>query len=353
VIDRNLLPRRIIFDTGVFFRGLGERPQEPDSTVCAALFEAAIKNGAMIYVAAPTLTEHLRWKDHKKIPHEASIRFVAFDEEAARLLGEIDNAVVQSVKDTFGLPINYLRYDAMIAACAKRLVASAVRESQKKGRTAPTIHFVTLDGGAHMRAFLQGLDMADMVRHPREYLLPIMTLIDAPAKEGTEILVAGSAPSDPGGGPPPTESNTAPAPKEAHTEVTPPVAGETKSAEAPAVKSMVEPTAGTSEPVPQAAKQAATTNEEPVVAAKEGESRSTPPQDRETAYRAAAKLFVNENKDFPQESPEGQAPVQPATPQAGASDRVSAGYDGGGRPPPSDEHAAAPGQEEVATVAGS
>ncbi|MDC0722549.1 hypothetical protein [Nannocystis bainbridge] len=138
-------------DTGVFMRFLGERPEEPVSRECVKFCQAMCSTGRELFVAAPTIAELMRQRG-QPIPHVKGITVVAFDERAATILGlRMPMAKLHAVKTSTGLSHTYLKYDAMIAACALRCNASTM---------------VAIDGD-HV-ALLR--DLAVAVRHPKDFL---------------------------------------------------------------------------------------------------------------------------------------------------------------------------------------
>jgi predicted nucleic acid-binding protein len=131
-IDISKLPQRALFDTGVVIRALGERPGDPESHLCERLWEAMLVNGRDILIAAPSIAEMYRHSGKVSLPHRKNIEVVAFDAQAAVLLGtKFPKAVLDAEVKTTGLVKNYIKYDALIAATASRYRAT---------------HIVTLDG---------------------------------------------------------------------------------------------------------------------------------------------------------------------------------------------------------------
>jgi len=124
-IDPDLLPEKCLLDTGVLIRALGQR-QDAESEVCRDFFDAMLLAKKIILVAAPTVAEMLRGNP-QKLPRTRSIIVVAFDREAAELLGtEIPVAVLKETAKTTGLPHTYMKFDGMIVACAKRWQADCI-----------------------------------------------------------------------------------------------------------------------------------------------------------------------------------------------------------------------------------
>jgi predicted nucleic acid-binding protein len=121
MIDPKLLPKTAMIDTGVLIRGLGERPEHPESLMCREFFDGMVSAGRQILIAAPTLAEYLRKTDAAAPPPQfAEVLVVAFDDRAARFLGErFTEATLHELAQEMGLPVFYFKYDAMIVSCAK------------------------------------------------------------------------------------------------------------------------------------------------------------------------------------------------------------------------------------------
>lgn len=125
IVDRKLLPANALVDTGVFIRFLGER-NDARTEACKGFCEAMLNEGRNLYVAAPTLAEVMRHKG-KPIPHQKGIVVVAFDQVAAELLAlQMPMAKLQEAKTLVGTSLTYLKYDAMIVACALRAKTAAI-----------------------------------------------------------------------------------------------------------------------------------------------------------------------------------------------------------------------------------
>ena len=119
-IDTKLLPGRCLVDTGVLIRAMGQFEDET-AGLCQAFFDAMVKSkNKRMYVAAPTVAEMLRGNP-QPLPRTRSLVVVSFDNSAAELLGtEIPVRVLKELRANTGLSLSYLKYDAMIVACAKR-----------------------------------------------------------------------------------------------------------------------------------------------------------------------------------------------------------------------------------------
>jgi predicted nucleic acid-binding protein len=125
--DRDPLPRRPLIDTGVLIRALGERPDDRYSPICAGLFQDLLAASAEILIAAPSISEILRFGRSQPVPRYRLVQVVSFDERAADWLGNhLPEAVLESVKTLTGLPRHYIKYDALIVACAARHKADCI-----------------------------------------------------------------------------------------------------------------------------------------------------------------------------------------------------------------------------------
>jgi len=116
-----------------------------------------IDEGRKLWVAAPTVAEVIRHKG-SATPRVRGIAVVAFDDRAAELLGaRMPMAKMHEAKTLTGLSLSYLKYDAMIVACAIRIGVPVV---------------VSLDGDHPVLA----KDMSLTVRKPSDYYAAQMTL---------------------------------------------------------------------------------------------------------------------------------------------------------------------------------
>jgi len=131
-IDPTTLPQRALVDTGVLIRALGERPSDPNSPVCEAFWTAMLENSRELLIAAPSLAEMIRQEGKGSFPRRRGVEVVAFDDRAAQELGRrFPERVLQLERDATSLPKHYIKYDALIVACAIRHKAT---------------HVITLDG---------------------------------------------------------------------------------------------------------------------------------------------------------------------------------------------------------------
>jgi len=166
-MDPSRLPSRVLLDTTVFIRAMGEHKADPRSLDCTDFVEAMVAAGKDVLVAAPSLAEMLRGMAMPAVPNTGAIAVVAFDDVAAVELGTKFPA--KTLKTVPGsLPATYLKYDAMIAACAMR---------HRCG------YLITLDTNLHTQV-PAGLKLAA----PGEFCAKQMQLVAVPAlptKKGT------------------------------------------------------------------------------------------------------------------------------------------------------------------------
>ncbi len=120
-MDPALLLPRALLDSSVLFGALGSRDSAEDAEACRKLLEAMIENGKTVLIAAPSITELLRGESPVEPPKTMGIIVVGFDDQAARLLAEdFPQEVLVKTRDASGTTLQYIKYDAMIVACAKR-----------------------------------------------------------------------------------------------------------------------------------------------------------------------------------------------------------------------------------------
>jgi predicted nucleic acid-binding protein len=168
IIDPNLLPLSAAIDTGVFMRGLlGDRPDEPRSPMCKAFCDAMIEAGRTLFVAAPFIAEVTRYKG-ERIPRRRGVVVVPFDDVAAEQLGlRLPMAKLQAMKSSTVLPLTYLKYDALILACAIRCRAAVL---------------VAIDGDHDKLARATGFDVST----PEAFQQTQPTLFDLFERTGTQ-----------------------------------------------------------------------------------------------------------------------------------------------------------------------
>jgi predicted nucleic acid-binding protein len=118
-IDPEALPASAMLDSSVLMPALNKRSAgDPASE---RLLDALIENECRVLIAAPTAAEFYRRVPTKDIPRTQFVEVVAFDALAALELGkrfppEALTKFAQGAK----APLNYIKYDAMIVACAVR-----------------------------------------------------------------------------------------------------------------------------------------------------------------------------------------------------------------------------------------
>ena len=125
-IALDALPGRCLVDTGVLIRALGQRSDD-ETPACIDFFNAMVgSHGKRMLIAAPTVAEMLRGNP-RPLPRTRSLLVVPFDLQAAKLLGmEMPVEVLRVHRGHDQLPLSYLKYDAMIVACARRWEAECI-----------------------------------------------------------------------------------------------------------------------------------------------------------------------------------------------------------------------------------
>lgn len=126
MIDVERLPNRPLIDTTVFIAAWGklDDPAHDDSESFLKAMEDA---GRVMLVATPTIAELLRGDDQIGLPHRRSFVPVPFDVRAAEILGrDMKKTVLQKARDESGRSYQYIKYDAMIVACAKLYEAPCI-----------------------------------------------------------------------------------------------------------------------------------------------------------------------------------------------------------------------------------
>lgn len=120
MIDPKKLPASMLIDTSVALRGFGACADDERAPLCVALVDACIQQGTTLLIAAPTIAEIQRGGATRAIPRVSNVEVVAFDEPAARLLGGFTVESLKTFSTVEGLKLTYLKYDALIVACAAR-----------------------------------------------------------------------------------------------------------------------------------------------------------------------------------------------------------------------------------------
>lgn len=123
------LPARALIDTGILIRALGQQPKDPRAKICKEFWDAMLAAKRQILIAAPTITETTRSTDFPALPPPSvpNVLVVAFDLQAALVCAQkFPEQVIKNEQESTGLFLNYLRYDALILACAIRYDAVLV-----------------------------------------------------------------------------------------------------------------------------------------------------------------------------------------------------------------------------------
>jgi predicted nucleic acid-binding protein len=109
-----------MLDTSVLIPALW-KPKPTDDPACAPLFDALVQANRHVYIAAPACAELLRRAPKSSIPRKKNVIVVPFDRRAAEMLATLfPPEVLVQERTATGTPLNYIKYDAMIAACAAR-----------------------------------------------------------------------------------------------------------------------------------------------------------------------------------------------------------------------------------------
>ncbi len=112
-----------------------------------------IQEKKTVLVATPSLAELIRREPNNPIPRTPLLVVVSFDQRAAELLGtKFPPEVLTRFKNELGgAPLQYIKYDAMIAACALRHRSEVL---------------ITTDSGQRRIAEAAGI----IVREPKDFL---------------------------------------------------------------------------------------------------------------------------------------------------------------------------------------
>lgn len=163
-MDPKSLPRRALLDTGVLIRALGEHPTDPRSADCRDFLDAMVAAGNDVLVGAPSLAEMIRAMAVPKVPSTNNIVVVPFDDQAAIVLGTTFPMVaLKQLALKTGATLTYLKYDALIAACAIRhradflvsldgrlstQIPSSLKVAPPSAFREKQLQLVSVDGGA-------------------------------------------------------------------------------------------------------------------------------------------------------------------------------------------------------------
>lgn len=160
-IDPDKLPESVLIDSSVLLPALG-RTRKTDDPQSRPLFDALIEHKRRILIAAPSAAEFYRCSSNGEIPRTPFVEIAAFDALAAELLGKkFPKDILVQFKGRTGAPMNYIKYDAMIVACAVRHRAAA---------------FVSTDDQQRRMASAVGL----IVKAPSDYTAKQTELYDDP-----------------------------------------------------------------------------------------------------------------------------------------------------------------------------
>jgi len=147
-----------MFDTTILIPALGKKKRSTDDAASGPLFEAMIRAKRLVLIAAPSAAELWRREPKHSMPRTRYVRIVAFDQLAAKVLGtHFPPGVLTEWRDQQGKPSHYIKYDAMIVACALR---------HRVGE------FVSTDETQRKLASLVGLT----VKAPKDYLTKQLSL---------------------------------------------------------------------------------------------------------------------------------------------------------------------------------
>ncbi|WP_309889632.1 PIN domain-containing protein [Archangium sp.] len=110
-----------MLDTNVLILALGQHQNKLEIAACRELWDALVARSRDIFIAAPTLAEFIRGNPTVPVPMVKGVQIVSFDRQAAQLLGTaLPATVIKQVSDATGTKKDYLKYDALILACAAR-----------------------------------------------------------------------------------------------------------------------------------------------------------------------------------------------------------------------------------------
>ena len=120
-VNRELLPKAMLFDSNVLILALGDRPSHPRASACRAVFDEMLAAGNRIYVATASIAEILRGETGTSLPRTRNIIPVAFDTITADLVGKhFPKRVLKQARVDSELSQDFFKYDALIVACALR-----------------------------------------------------------------------------------------------------------------------------------------------------------------------------------------------------------------------------------------
>jgi predicted nucleic acid-binding protein len=122
----------VLLDTGVVIRALGQKTDQ-DAALCRELWTTAREHRKVILIGVHTIAEMLRGRMPASLPRVSGVAVVPFDGPAAVVLGrQFSFRFIGGHANQHDVPRPYVKYDAMIVACAIRHRADMI---------------VSLDGG--------------------------------------------------------------------------------------------------------------------------------------------------------------------------------------------------------------
>ena len=135
-IDVSKLPLVVLIDTSVLIPALRGQVKPSEDPACPALLDALVNERRSVLIAAPSAAEIFRRAPTTSIPRTPLIRVFPFDLLAAEILGkQVPPHVINSFKDPAKpRPADYIKYDAMILACAVRHRADALISTDENRR---------------------------------------------------------------------------------------------------------------------------------------------------------------------------------------------------------------------------
>lgn len=122
-IDPTRVPDRIAIDANVLIRALEaddpKRSDDPLAPRCAAIFQLAERGLTRIILPTPCVAEWWVTRSGENPPSGEGLEHAPFHTKAAREFA--NNIGVQGITDVrkqFNLPKGYVKFDAMVLACA-------------------------------------------------------------------------------------------------------------------------------------------------------------------------------------------------------------------------------------------
>lgn len=121
MIDKQLLPLRVMLDSSALVAGLDVSSKDPSAKVCRAILDTCLSSSRVLLLAAPALAEMLRGPTAAALPRIGRLAVVAFDDQCAEILARrAPKDAIKSWRAGGARPAAGIKFDAMIAACAAR-----------------------------------------------------------------------------------------------------------------------------------------------------------------------------------------------------------------------------------------